>query len=171
MKTISELRHNNLGKRAKPNGIRIKSLNENYKLDFNVFLPSINKNLQRDLVWTLFQKREIIWSILLERHIPNICAINTYNETLQIIDGKQRLSAMLDYINDKFTLEISNEEYLFSQLPLEYQREISCFTPIFLTIDEHSKLIISDQEKINWFALINFAGTPQDIEHMNNLKK
>jgi hypothetical protein len=29
---------------------------------------------------------------------------------------------------------------------------------------------ITDDQKIAWFEMINFAGTPQDIEHLNNLK-
>jgi hypothetical protein len=36
---------------------------------------------------------------------------------------------------------------------------------------EYHDALISDEWKIAWFEMINFAGTPQDIEHLNNLKK
>ncbi len=37
--------------------------------DFEVYLPTKGTNLQRELVWTLEQKKELIKSIILEREI------------------------------------------------------------------------------------------------------
>ena len=50
---------------------RIKDVfdDNNYNLDFDVFLPSIGKNLQRELCWTLHQKQELIMSVLKEIQI------------------------------------------------------------------------------------------------------
>ena len=173
MKSINELR-GNISFNVQEVSASFKYILKQ-KLDFDIFLPSIGKNLQRDLVWSLFQKREIILSVLLEINIPHISIINTWKkdvseiEIWQIIDGKQRLSSMIEFVNDKFTIEIENEEYLFSQLPEEYQKEILRFNIRYNVVYEMENEI-SDQEKINWFKLINFAGTPQDIEHINNLK-
>ncbi len=70
MKTIQELRSD---LKFHPHEINssIRYFKE-LKIDFDVYLPTIGKNLQRELVWTLDQKREIIWSILIRRHIPKM---------------------------------------------------------------------------------------------------
>jgi len=39
-----------------------------YTLDFDVYLPSIGKNLQRPFVWTLEQKQALILSVLKGMH-------------------------------------------------------------------------------------------------------
>ena len=103
----------------------LKKLN----IDFDVYLPSKNMNLQRDFVWTLEQKRELIWSLLIDRHIPHLALMNCYSkvnvndDVYLVIDGKQRLSTMFDFVDDKFTIIIENQEYLFSQLPDEYKSD------------------------------------------------
>lgn len=148
----------------------VKQLNR-YNIDFDVYLPSIGMNLQRDFVWNIHQKRELINSILLERRIPHLAAINLLDDTWQIIDGKQRLSAALDFVNDKFTYVQGGNEYLFSEMPNEYKVAINNFSFRFYTIYENYDKKISDVEKINWFSFINFAGTPQDKDYMEELSK
>ena len=45
-------------------------------IDWNVYLPTRKRNLQRDYVWTIEQKRELIWSIFIGRHINSrFCSI------------------------------------------------------------------------------------------------
>ena len=44
-------------------------------VDFDVFLPTKNKNLQRGFVWTQLQKEQLIISILKGIKIPAICVI------------------------------------------------------------------------------------------------
>ncbi len=144
-------------------------------IDWNVYLPSKGKNLQRDLVWNINQKRELIWSLLIGRHIPHCAVINTINkeddhkDIYLIIDGKQRLSTIFDFIDDKFSIEIDNCEYLFSKLPEDYQRAISNYYFRYYVINEPWDSRITDEQKISWFKFINFAGTPQDKEHMDSL--
>lgn len=144
-------------------------------IDWDVYLPTRNKNLQRDFVWTLEQKRELIWSILIGRHIPHCAIINSINRENEnkdkylIIDGKQRLSSMFDFIDDKFSIEIDGEEYLFSQLPNDYQKEINYYHFRYYVVNEPWDVRITDDQKIAWFKFINFAGTPQDLVHLNGL--
>lgn len=140
------------------------------KIDWDVYLPTRGKNLQRDFVWTLNQKREIIWSILIKRNIPRMAMINTIDMVYQVIDGKQRLSSIFDFTDDEFTLLIEGKEYLFSELPMDYQNIINGYAFPYYIVNEESNDLITDEDKINWFKYINFAGTPQDKEHMDSLK-
>jgi hypothetical protein len=144
-------------------------------IDWNVYLPTISKNLQRDFVWTLEQKRELINSILIGRHIPHCAIVNIVNpndkpnDRLQIIDGKQRLSTMVDFYNNKFTIVIDGIEYYLKDLPDDYQNAISSYTFRYYIVNEPYDTPMTDEQKINWFKFINFAGTPQDAEHLKTL--
>lgn len=145
------------------------------KIDFDVYLPSRGKNLQRGYVWTIEQKREIIWSILMNRHIPRMAMVNVVcgkydiEGTYQIIDGKQRLSAMIDFYKGKFDLIIEGKSYLFADLPEDYRRVISAYMFPYYIVHEDFGNTITDDDKVNWFRYINFAGTPQDAAHMDGL--
>lgn len=103
--------------------IRLSKSNE--KFDFDVWLPSKNMNLQRPLVWTDFQKQELIYSILKKIKLPPISVLKHYktledqkneNYIYQVIDGKQRLTTILSFINNKFSVEWNKEFYFFKYL-------------------------------------------------------
>jgi uncharacterized protein with ParB-like and HNH nuclease domain len=151
---------------------------KNREMDWEVFLPTKGKNLQRGFVWTVGQKRELIESILLGRQIPNFYFINSFDtvknkDILIVIDGKQRLSTIFDFLDDKFTMSftgwLDDYEFLFSELPLEYQRAITGFWLNYHIVNEDMDKRITDKEKIQWFKFINFAGTQQDKTHMEEL--
>jgi len=141
------------------------------KLDFDVYLPTRGFNLQRELVWTLKQKQEIIWSILMRRHIPRMAILYTYGNVYQVIDGKQRLSAMLDFYDNKFQLEMLDGMYYFKDLPEDYQNVIGGFEFAYNIVNEDFGNKITDSEKIEWFKFINFAGTPQAEQHIKKLSE
>lgn len=151
-----------------------------YPLDFDVYLPTKGKNLQRPFCWTLDQKRELIMSIIkgIDIQVMTVIISETKDKTrsYKVIDGKQRLSTMIDFLNDKFSIVLCGKEYLYSELPgaddihngIRYT--IDHFDIHFNQAYEYWDDLISDDDKIAWFEQINFAGTPQDIEHLTFLK-
>jgi len=145
-----------------------------YTLDFDVFLPSIGMNLQRPLVWTLFQKQQFIISLMKGAPIPKVCVIqHTYEDgkkIYQIIDGKQRLSTYLEYIDNAFPIVFNGEEYFFEDLDDMFQYRLHAYNFYGDLAFSYYDTPISDSDKIEWFNQINFAGTPQDEEHMKALK-
>ena len=155
-----------------------------YLLDFDVFLPSKNKNLQRELCWTLQQKQELIKSVLKGIKLSDLKMIQKKIKAekpdsirqLQVIDGKQRLTTLLSFLKNEFPLEVNGEEYFYDDLDQDAKNVFSISCPAveiayeYVYSDGIDNVIISDDEKIAWFEMINFAGTPQDIEHLNNLK-
>lgn len=175
MKTIIELR-DQLDLYPNEVAMSIKYL-KRQNIDWNVYLETKDMFLQRDFVWTIYQKRELIKSIIIRRHIPLCAIINTIDKNdekkdiLLVIDGKQRLSTMFDFVDDKFTIIIDDKEYLFSELPKDYQASIENYYIHYFVVNEPWDDRITDKQKITWFNFINFAGTPQDIEHLNNLNK
>jgi len=174
MKNISELR-TTLKFNPQEINSQVGYFAEKIKIDFDVFLPTKNMNLQRDFVWTIDQKRELIWSILMNRNIPRMAMMNVItdisdtNGTYQVIDGKQRLSSMIDFYNNKYTLLIDSKEYLYKELPKDYQDVIRGYHFPYYIVNEDYGNTYSDQDKIDWFMYINFAGTPQDKSHFDKL--
>ena len=174
MKTVRELQ---TALRFYPQEINssVEYFTKNCKIDFDVYLPSRGMNLQRDFVWSIEQKRELIWSVLIRRNIPRMAMVNIVSDnkdisgTYQVIDGKQRLSTMIDFYNDKFNLIIDDKSYLFSELPTDYQSAVSKYMfPYYLVCEEYPNQI-TDEDKITWFKYINYSGTPQDKKHMDTL--
>ena len=132
--------------------------------DFDVYLPSKGMNLQRPLVWTLEQKQSLIESVIIRRSIPPISVIQTLNDVYQVIDGKQRLSAFIEYVQGGFDFC----GYHCDELPQEYLGQINRHFICAYRLCEYDTPY-TDAEKIEWFQWINFAGTPQDIQHLENL--
>lgn len=169
MKTLKELQEI-YTIRCQPLAIRVNSLMK-YNVDFDVFLPSKGKNLQRPLVWSIDQKRQIVMSILLSRHIPNVSIFYTTDDVHKIIDGKQRLTSVFAFVNNEFTIILDDEEFYFKDLPDEYKTEI-IFHPVRINIiNQEYGVPIDDNFLIHWFDMLNFAGTPQDFEHIEDLKR
>ena len=137
------------------------------KFDMDVYLPTRGINLQRGYIWTKIQKRSLIESILIRRHIPPISAIYNDSNVYEVIDGKQRLGAILDFIDNKFTYC----EYVYSELPEAYYKQFNRFQVRVNRLLPPPGIPITDQEKIEWFRFINFAGTPQDLKHFAKLAK
>ena len=135
--------------------------------DFNVFLPSLRINLQRDFVWTKTQKSALIESVIYRntRNIPPMCMVGLGDSHYEVIDGKQRLGAMLGFLRDEFTVSILGGSYKFSQLSKEYREWITRYP-----INACLAYDLGDDQKVDWFRRINFAGTPQDAKHLKMLQ-
>ena len=153
-----------------------------YTIDYDVKLSS-GKNLQRPLVWTLAQKQKLVLTVLKQMHIPafhvlierpNTDIVHSHNRVFKIIDGKQRLSALMSFINNEYPIIVDNEEYYFDDFD-----SIAKYTFMSTSLDFNvvykynypGAEIITDNDLIDWFCLVNFAGTKQDEEHFAMLTK
>ncbi len=147
---------------------------EYYNLDFDVFLPTKNKNLQRDYCWSNTQKSELILSILKGIQIPVFYFVQSKAKdgarTYKVIDGKQRLSTILSFVRGEFFVVHDDCAYSFENLDAECQQKIMLYDITVNIAYEYYDKPISDNDLIAWFELINFAGTQQDIQHLINLK-
>lgn len=156
------------------------------ELDLDVYLPTYGKNLQRPLVWNLEQKQELILSILKWIRLPYISVVKIIKDVpeelrftrkkyiYQVIDWKQRLTTIISFLKDEFPIVVNWEEYYHKDL-----WKFTCyidFEPLIWNIAYHSEIEneeydITDDKKVKWFKMINFAGTPQDKDYMNSFTK
>lgn len=148
-----------------------------YTFDFDVYLPSKDKNLQRPLIWTRPQKQEFILSILKGITIPPLSIIQyrskpgTSNSvTLKFIDGKQRFTTATAFYKNEFPIIVNGICFWFKDLDTECKNLIAFFGFTFNVAYEYDYDMISDEDKIAWFEQINFFGTPQDKTHLKDLK-
>jgi len=159
--------------------VSLNKLKEWIDFDFDVYLESKGKNLQRDLCWTQLQKEALIISLLRDQKINPIVVIQVddskknrdSNYSFKVIDGKQRLTTIFSYLNNEFPIHVEGESYFYKALPKDCQKQIDFY---YLTWDVHYSYPdepITDDTLISLFEDCNFLGTPQDIEHLNFLKQ
>ncbi|WP_081611690.1 GmrSD restriction endonuclease domain-containing protein [Leucobacter sp. UCD-THU] len=63
---------------------------------------SVNRRYQRKLVWTLEEKQRLIESVLKRYPIPAVLLAERENGRYEIIDGLQRLSAIMSFVETAF---------------------------------------------------------------------
>lgn len=70
----------------------------------------VNRRYQRKLVWTLEDKQALVETISNRYPLPNIL-LAAVEDGYEIIDGLQRINAIIDFINQQFT---TSSGYLFN---------------------------------------------------------
>ena len=132
--------------------------------DLDVWLTSFGVNLQRSFVWTIEQQSAFIESLVYRdtRTIPPLAVakLDTDPMTYKVIDGKQRLTTIFNWLEDKVPLHFKRYTLLRSEMPVELRVWIEG-SPIraYIYYD------LDDTQLIEAFNLINFSGTPQDESH------
>ena len=160
---------------------------ETAEKDKTIFIPEvcynpiiIDKNgeeieFQRGLVWTLEQKQLLIESIWNNIEIGKVVLRTRKYEWVQkrinqgkidhtayfdLIDGKQRVSALLSYIRGEYS-DLSGN-YWNDLAELVKRRFMSYRNVSYIELDEQA----TDSETIETFLAINFTGVPMSREHI-----
>ena len=130
---------------------------------------TLNPSYQRGHVWTEDQKVLLVDSLFNGIDLGKfVFAFNGFdvgpNENLtEIIDGKQRLSAIIEFYEDRFPYKGK----LFSQLKWQ---DRSFFLRYLITYGE-SKEPLTEKQKIEIFLRLNAGGTAQTKEHMDMVRE
>lgn len=149
---------------------RLGRIENRYDIDWDIIL-SDGKPLQRDFCWSHEQKSELILSVLKNIPIPPFSFI---------IGGKQRLSTLIDFYKGVISFHYEGKNYFYKDLDKSAQFEFEYFdimaSVAYEPFVEDTQLRktekcvpFNDEDIIEWFKLINFAGTPQNKEHLNYL--
>lgn len=134
----------------------------------------ISPPYQRGVVWGLRRKRALIRSLVIGVPIPALVLNNRIRtsddehtftpdqwQRMAVIDGKQRISAILGFLKDEFAVPgewfgREEEEIFFSQLAHGPQRK---FKNIAVPCAEGTLVSIAEEQLV--FELINFSGLAQ----------
>lgn len=125
----------------------------------------MNPVYQREHVWSVEDKVELIDSIFNNRSIGSyILCHNGYGEGYgyEVLDGKQRIQALIDFVEDKFTYK----GLLFSELN---RMEVHHFENFNFPRAEirNSNL----EQKIRTFIHVNTTGKHMSPEHIKKVKE
>lgn len=136
----------------------------------------MNPQYQRSLIWTLEQKQEYITALLKSRtEIKPVFVLEYENGNdgiYEVVDGKQRLNAIFEFIEDKFSVPFDKnqgKEMKFSELSAKDVLKILNFNveqTIFICFD--GKIPLSF--KIELFLEINEKGARISAEHIKKSK-
>ena len=139
----------------------------------------LEPNFQREYVWGKLKQRQLIDSIILGIPLPTFYFSTDKNGNFLVVDGKQRLKAILDFLNGELSLpkEYSflsknkeNKEVYFSDLETIVKTKIEDFSLSCYVVN--STLIPSVQNLI--FMRVNRGGmalNQQEIRNASNVGK
>lgn len=139
---------------------------------------SLDVDFQRDVVWSLEQKQELIRSLFLDMPIGNfyINLLNFYEEQYEsfgtkeelaridniLYDGKQRLSAIIEFINGEFEVEFNGQTYNVANLSERSLQKI-----LNKTVNVYVTNIADKKELIDFYVLINTSQTKHSSEDID----
>ncbi|EKD28585.1 MAG: hypothetical protein ACD_79C00270G0004 [uncultured bacterium] len=139
------------------------------KFDKNPPLLKLDPDFQRENVWNEKQKSELIESILMGIPLPLIYVKEDNNGVYIIIDGRQRLTTLFDFMNNKFSLKnlkilkrLNNND--FKNLEQKYQNKIEdCSLTLHVV-----KPPTPDRVTFDLFDRVNRGGTRLNNQEMRN---
>lgn len=126
--------------------------------------------VQRGLVWNISQKSKLIDSVIKDFPIGQVFLIEK-NEYTDTIDGQQRVTTIIDFMNNKFKLSNSYTAVLnngdveslskktFNQLPKELQDRIADFNIDIVNITD-----VTPEEEKEIFDRLNSGKSLTNIE-------
>lgn len=123
-----------------------------------------NPDYQRELVWTLEQKVSLLDSIFNNVDIGKFTFIkHDYSRELiyEILDGKQRLSTICEFYEDRITWNGKK----FSELCFQDAHHFTGFPIVYGEVGE-----ITEQQIYRLFLKMNTSGTPVSKEHLDKIK-
>ena len=124
---------------------------------------------QRKLVWKLDQKRELIESILMGIPIPVIYVFEDDNGKKQVVDGRQRISTIISFLNNEFSLDN------LKMLPAFNGKKFDNLEPIYKSKVERYQIPVyviepptPERVKYDIFDRVNRGGTQLNNQEMRN---
>ena len=142
----------------------VSSLVESYIISFGV---DFNPDYQRELVWDNENEEKLIESIFNRVDIGKFVFIHLgYSSEVmyEILDGKQRLTALYRFFTDQFTYK----GYYYSELPWEFKYT---FEDTAVSVAVTRKENMSEKAVLNYFLKLNTSGKPVAQEHLDKIEK
>lgn len=123
-----------------------------------------NPDYQRGYVWTLEDKQKYIDSVFEQRSLGAFIFVKDQHYNYEILDGKQRLNALQEYVAGKFSY---NGIYFREMSRVDRYRFMS--RSVQWATVEKERLTKANLLKI--FLDVNCAGVPQTEEHLAKIRK
>lgn len=137
----------------------------------------LNPIYQRELCWTLEQKQSYILNLFngLAKCNPTIIEYysNDYNiKYYEILDGKQRLTTIFDFIDNKFPIVYKGQKIYFNDLIEQDKKYLLRFDVRYTRVMPNQlNENLSLKDRLQLFLEINYLGTKMSDEHLSKVKE
>lgn len=129
----------------------------------------IDPEFQRNPVWTLSQERELVESVLMGIPLPIMYAFENIDGVKQIVDGRQRINALIRFLNNRFALDN------LKMLPQFDKKKFKDLQPIYQSKFERHQLSVyiiepptPERLKYDIFDRVNRGGTRLNNQEMRH---
>lgn len=127
---------------------------ETLKLKLERKLPqgrlNLEISLQREFVWDEQDQIDLIDTIIAGRYVPPILINNSSIGELEVLDGKQRLTTIMNFINGSFSVTIKNKQYYFNTFSEQDKGIFMSYTPFRAAVYQN----LSNSDKTSIFVMI-----------------
>lgn len=124
----------------------------------------INPDFQREHVWTRKQKINYVEYFLKnpssgkEIYLNHPNWMNSFKGDFVLVDGKQRLNALIEFLNNKIPVFGFKKDQYEDKVP-------------FLTISINIATLKTRKEVLQWYLDFNTGGTVHTLEEIQKVKK
>jgi len=122
----------------------------------------IQPEYQRHYIYDDGKKDVAVIDSLLKHYPLGLIYFNVNGDTLEVLDGQQRITSIGRFVTGKFAIKVDGNEQVFSSLGKHLQEQI---------LD--SELLVyecegTETEIKDWFRTINIAGVPLNDQEIRN---
>lgn len=120
----------------------------------------IRPAFQREFIYKDAQRNAVIDTVRKGYPLNVMYWSKTGDDTYEVLDGQQRTISVAQYVNGDFPIKINGNDKFFHNLTDTERRQILDYELTIYVCDG------SEEEKLEWFKVINIAGetlTPQEL--------
>jgi len=125
-------------------------------------LLDIRPKYQREFVYDEKKRNAVIDTIRKDFPLNVMYWVVTDQETYEVMDGQQRTISFCQYVNGDFSIPVDGHPMAFHNLPKTLQDQILDYTLMVYFCSG------TDQEKLDWFRIINIAGERLTDQELRN---
>ena len=122
----------------------------------------IQPEYQRNYIYNDGKRDVAVIDSMLKGYPLGLIYFNVEGQTLEVLDGQQRITSFGRFVTSKFAIKIDGKEQTFSSLPKDSQRKI-----LDTRLDIYECEGTEDEIKA-WFQTINIAGVPLNKQELLN---
>lgn len=122
----------------------------------------IQPEYQRNYIYNDGKKDVAVIDSLLKGYPLGLIYYNVKSETLEVLDGQQRITSVGRFVTGKFAVMQDGKEQTFSSLPAEAKQKI--LESVLLVYHCEGE----EKEIKDWFKTINIAGVPLNNQELLN---
>lgn len=152
---------------------QITSTVASFLREYSVGTYDFDPFYQRELVWTIPQKEAFIKALLTDKTDVRPTLLDNANNGVyeyEVLDGKQRLHAILSYIKGEFSVDglyysdlNGTDTYRFMNTPMVYTL-VKYYT-------DKGQVTLSPEQKVELFLQVNQYGQHVSDEHLARIKE